>query len=522
MNAQPLCPYLYSDDAHSGDAERRAPAQPYPSFENRCAALAQIPVELDGLESGETLLLRDQGAFCLGPGHRLCPRFQALHGEAVGLEPPLGEAEPPLLLEPEPVPWDAYDARPRRLGFWLSLAVTLAVLLFCGGSVAAYMGWQLIGRTLTAPQRLAAPSQATQPPGPVFLLVTATPVPDAPASVPVATATPTPTFVFPAAVTPTPIPPEATSPPPVVAPAGPIVITTPTPRPPDPAAPDLATAVAGPVVITTPGSRPPTPTRRPTPAPGEAGVPIPETGPTVIVVTATPTPDLPEPVVSFRSAHQSVLPGDCTTLLWDVENARAVFLDNEGVPGHGERRVCLRWTSQTFVLSVVGLDGAETLHRVTVQLVPHTPTPTVTPTMTPVFTPTPTWTPEGGPPATPAPPQIAVTLIVDGGNQITCTPGQQCQAVLQVGNAGELADEIFVNLSKDGPWPAQICRADDICGDSVVSQGIGAGGQAAMFVRVHPPGDATGAFTFRAEAVSGNSGHTITSGPVSVTFRVGQ
>lgn len=521
MTAQ-LCPYL-----GTGDEEDRGPAQTYPSFENRCFAQTQIPSELDGLEGGSTLLLRDQATYCLGATHNLCPRYRALHGAAAPPEP-LAQAVEPFSdpLGPNAQVWEDMDDRPRRLGFWVSLLATLVVLLFCGGSVAAYMGWQLIGRTLNPPQRLASQDIPTPPPGPVFLLVTATAAvePDAPVAAPAVIVTPTPTFAFPQAVTPTPRPTDSGNPiplPPVVEPAGPIVITTPTPASPEPVAPDLATAVALPVVITTPGSLPPTPTRRPTPTPGAGDLPVGPPG-AVIVVTATPTPDLPEPVVTFRAAHQSVLPGDCTILSWDVENARAVFLDNEGVAGHGERRVCLRWESQTFVLSVLSLDGVETLHRLTVQLVPHTPTPTITPTMTPVFTPTPTWTPEGGSPANPAPPRIAVSLVVDGGNQITCTPGQQCEAVLQVRNDGDLADEIFVNLSKDGPWPAQICRSDGICGDSVVSQGVGTGQQIPVFVRVTPPVEAANqAFTFRVEAVSGNSGHTVASGPSFVTFRVG-
>ncbi len=198
---------------------------------------------------------------------------------------------------------------------------------------------------------------------------------------------------------------------------------------------------------------------------------------------------------------------------------RAAFLDNEGVFGQGERRVCPQWTSGSYTLSVLLMDGSQDDRIVTVELRPDTPTPTPTPTFTPVLTPTPTWTPDGGAVATALPNQFAVQLAVDGGNQRTCAAGQLCEAVVQVGNRGTLADEIFVDLAKDSPWPVQLCRADGLCGETSISIGVGPGNQLPIFVRVQIPPDGAGqSYAFQVSATSGNSNRTVQAEPVSLTL----
>jgi len=521
---QPICPHVGAVDADNN----RSDAAAYPSFENRCFVVHLIDPADDGLASGEQLLQRDQATYCLGEGHRFCPRFRLTQARA-GI-PPTVDSTLPLTAAGELDNDFAFveEGRgPARIGMWAGLATMLLVFLLCGGSLAAYAGWRMVGQGLvTLSQRVESQPQ-TDEQGAVLILVTATGQPstppqadaqvdaqaNAPANAPAVIVTPppafTPTFVFPAAVTATPA---------SAAPVGPVVITTPTPKGQieDPLAPELATAVAGAVAITQPGDTPPTPTRRPTP---DFVVPTSTPGtPVVGGVSATVTPVNVEPSVTFRAAHQSVLPGDCTTISWDVENVRAVFLDGEGVWGRGERRVCLRWTSQAYTLVVLRVDGTEETHTVIVELVPHTVTPTITPTSTPVLTPTPTWTPVGTPSATPIPSSFGVQVTVDGGNQKQCSVGARCQVNLLVENIGSLADEMFLNLTKTGPWSAQICRDDGNCGDTALSIGVGARNQRTLLLMVDVPGDGAGqSFTFFIEAASGNSGRTISSGQVSVT-----
>ncbi|RLT32679.1 MAG: hypothetical protein DWI57_18210 [Chloroflexi bacterium] len=522
--------------AVDADDNRCDPAT-YPSFENHCFVVHLIDPADDGLESRDQLLLRDQATYCLGQSHRLCPRFRLRQSQpgALTVEDAPNEAATsmPALGLPvgsglglgDDLGFDGPERGPSRLGVWAGVATLLLVFMLCGGSLAAYAGWRLVGQGIASISQRAASQPAASEPGTVLVLVTATSQSEAqsPAAPQLATPqpgplvvvtelpTPTATFAFPAAVTPTPASSQ---------PVGPVVITTPTPADQivDPLAPALATAVAGALVITQPGNLPPTPTRRSTP---EFVVPTSTPGaPLVAGVSATATPNGVLPTVSFRAANQSVLPGACTILSWDVENARAVFLDNVGVPGRGERQVCLRTASQTHTLDVLRLDGSKETHTVFVEVVPNTVVPTVTPTNTPVLTPTPTWTPEGTPSATPIPPSFGVQITVDGGNQRQCTPGQRCDVNLLIQNTGSLADEMFVDIGKSGPWSAAICRDDGSCADTSISVGVAAGGQRTLLLAVNVPGDAAGqSYTFQAVAASGNSGRTVSSGQVSVTLR---
>ncbi|MBX3051271.1 MAG: hypothetical protein KF753_07360 [Caldilineaceae bacterium] len=523
---QPICPHVGAIDA----ADKRCDAAAYPSFENHCFVVHLIDPLDDGLDSREQLLLRDQATYCLGTGHTICPRFR-LTQQRAGLTVASTESDnyPTGLSLDGGYAGDTYasdvygrdEGGPSRWGVWAGLATLVMVFFLCGGSLAAYAGWQMVGKGLVTLSQRAEQTPAG-PAAAVLLLATETPTPappganngvlvTAPAVAP-SIATPTATFAFPAAVTATPT---------EVVQTGPVVITTPTPgiEPNEPLAPELATAVAGALVITQPGDTPPTPTRRPTPI---FVVPTSTPAGTVVAgVAVTATPVYAAPTVNFRAANQSILPGACTILLWDVENARAVFLDGAGVAGHGERQVCQRWTSQTYVLDVLRLDGSSETHKVVVELVPNTVTPTITPTNTPVLTPTPTWTPVGTPSATPVPPSYGVRVTVDGGNMRQCTPGARCQINLLIENTGTLADEMFINLGKSGPWSAVICRDDNNCGDTALTVGVGPADRQIIYVAVDVPANAAGeSYTFQVEATSGNSGRTITSGQVSFSLRV--
>lgn len=67
--------------------------------------------------------------------------------------------------------------------------------------------------------------------------------------------------------------------------------------------------------------------------------------------------------------------GECTTLRWDVDNIREVYLDGYGQPGHGSTQVCPSQT-QTFTLTVIERDGREIHHRLTITVSGNGPSST--------------------------------------------------------------------------------------------------------------------------------------------------
>ncbi len=77
------------------------------------------------------------------------------------------------------------------------------------------------------------------------------------------------------------------------------------------------------------------------------------------VITLTPTSP-PSPVIDLRIDQDVIYRGECTTLRWDVDNVRAVYLDEQGVPGHGTQQVCPQATT-TYTLRVVTYAGD--IHR---------------------------------------------------------------------------------------------------------------------------------------------------------------
>ncbi len=97
--------------------------------------------------------------------------------------------------------------------------------------------------------------------------------------------------------------------------------------------------------------------------------------------TPTATPTIPTPAqINFRADQTTITRGQCTTLRWDVENATAVFLEGNGVPGHGTQQVCPNNTT-TYTLRVNAQTGATDRNvTINVQAPPSTSTPTRTPT----------------------------------------------------------------------------------------------------------------------------------------------
>jgi len=110
-------------------------------------------------------------------------------------------------------------------------------------------------------------------------------------------------------------------------------------------------------------------------------VPSQPSGPQPPPPTPTPQP-LPTPgvVINFRADDTSITAGQCTTLRWDVEHAREVYLDGAGVVGHGSKKVCPGSTT-TYTLHVVHAAGT-TDKKVTINVTgaPPPPQPKATPT----------------------------------------------------------------------------------------------------------------------------------------------
>lgn len=166
--------------------------------------------------------------------------------------------------------------------------------------------------------------------------------------------------------------------------------------------PPTPTPTLTPVFTPTPSDTPTpthTPTDTPTPTPTETPTNTATWTPTrtptrtntptatnTIPVTPTPTGT---PYIYFAADPLQIRAGEYTTVRWETANVRAVYLDGEGVPGVGTRRVQL-YETHTFTLRVVTPSGEE-IRQVTVTVLPPD-TPTWTPTWTPI-PPTATWTP---------------------------------------------------------------------------------------------------------------------------------
>ncbi|MEO8608393.1 MAG: hypothetical protein ABI690_10945 [Chloroflexota bacterium] len=64
--------------------------------------------------------------------------------------------------------------------------------------------------------------------------------------------------------------------------------------------------------------------------------------------------------VYFSANRQVILnPGDCVTLRWQVDNIRAVYLNDEAQIGFGEKPMCINKTNDTPRLRVTFQDGSE-------------------------------------------------------------------------------------------------------------------------------------------------------------------
>jgi hypothetical protein len=84
------------------------------------------------------------------------------------------------------------------------------------------------------------------------------------------------------------------------------------------------------------------------------------------VVAVTPSEP---PSIHFWADESVVSRGACTSLRWDVENVREVYLQGAGVVGQGDREVCPT-ADGVYELRVVHRDGTETRRVVNVAVEP--------------------------------------------------------------------------------------------------------------------------------------------------------
>ncbi len=498
----------------------------YPSFENRCWSA----VSKESGQSGApiALLLTDQATLCLCSAYRECPRFLAARAARRGQQLPNEIPHQPALGEPDDInqalqtlsaevkAGETAHRRSRRRWGWIGAGLIFMSSLLCGGIFAGYVGWQLVSSDLAASppgtvDTLAAAPTPIQPQ--VYLIVTATSEPSAAGQPPV------PGVVYPAAVTPTPrsvgldvaaqgVTVQGESLPSVQqdGAAGAEIAALP-----------QAVASAATPLAALPDMQLEIPTRRPTPI---LDIPTSTPAADTPTPTSTATPQLGTPVVIFAAGDDALEDGKCTMVTWHVENVRAVYYENLGVDGHGEKEECLHGDSGDYNLVVILGDNSTRTFTATVSLIVPTNTPQPTPTFTEEAAPTPTWT-SSAPTETPTPPiQYGAKLDVNNDGKLTCARGTECETEIYVTNSSTVVDNITVSFSEAGAWSRNLCRLDGVCAENgltVASVGPGNTGVIRLQITVPDNAEPGDAMTYRLFASSDGSGGTVQSGKITVT-----
>lgn len=75
----------------------------------------------------------------------------------------------------------------------------------------------------------------------------------------------------------------------------------------------------------------------------------------------------PPAQINFWVDNGTINVGQCTTLRWDVQNVKAVYLNDQGVAGKGSQQVCPTSTT-TYTLRVVKQDDSQETRQVTVNV----------------------------------------------------------------------------------------------------------------------------------------------------------
>jgi len=111
------------------------------------------------------------------------------------------------------------------------------------------------------------------------------------------------------------------------------------------------------------------------PPPTETPLPSPTLAPTA---TPMPTSTL-EPVVWFRLDQNPIPAGNCTTLRWDTNGLKELYLDGGAVTPNGALEVCSA-APQTFELRVVTAGDDEQIHTLELGVTGNPPSPQASPT----------------------------------------------------------------------------------------------------------------------------------------------
>ena len=232
----------------------------------------------------------------------------------------------------------------------------------------------------------------------------------------------------------------------------------------------------------------------------------------------TPTPALGTPVVIFAAEDSELESGKCTKVSWHVENVRAVYYENLGVDGHGEKKECLRDDTGNYNLTVVLPNGSTDYYTVTVDLLRPTETPKPTSTFVPTEAPTATWTPIV-PTHTPTPDMMYGTLLtVVDGSKLSCVTGATCPIELRVTNTSLGIDDISIIFEQKANWIASLCRLDGVCSDSKLTlSSVGPSNTALVLLNVDIPDQANGkTMLYVIRAVSERSGGSAGSDAVTI------
>jgi hypothetical protein len=119
-----------------------------------------------------------------------------------------------------------------------------------------------------------------------------------------------------------------------------------------------------------------TPTNTPTPTPTSTSQETP---------TNTPTPEPAQPYVRFWTEMEDMSAGECTTIQWQTEYVKSVFLDGEGVPGLGAKTFC-PCDDEEHTLMVYLQDQTRQDYTIELTVTGECGEPTVIPTSTPTPT----------------------------------------------------------------------------------------------------------------------------------------
>ena len=119
-----------------------------------------------------------------------------------------------------------------------------------------------------------------------------------------------------------------------------------------------------------------TPTNTATPAPTNTPLPTATATPEPTAThtpTRTPTATLvPVPNPNFRADATRIGAGGCTTLHWEVDGVKAVYLDGKARPGRSSEEICPT-LSHNYVLKVVLQSGRSATWAVYVEVVGYLP-----------------------------------------------------------------------------------------------------------------------------------------------------